>query len=99
MRARRVLLVATEIAAIIASTQAIAGPLDPPTHKFKVALFERTAKKPTRLNLTMAVTPSQDRGAMVIATARPGRTRRLLRNGEGSWYIEARRGGTYPSVA
>ncbi|MDQ1685588.1 MAG: hypothetical protein QOC82_2325 [Frankiaceae bacterium] len=100
MRAvRRILLVAAQILALIATTSALAGPLDPPTHKLSVVLLEPTVKKPATPKLTMAMTPSQDYGALVIAAFEPKGKQRLLHDGLDSWYIEARRGGSYPSVA
>lgn len=99
MRARVAISFVAQIALIAAASSAIAGPLDPPTHRLRVALFEPAAGKRQPLKLTMAVTPSQDWGAIVIASVERKGKRRLLHDGEGSWYIEARRGGIYPSVA
>lgn len=99
MRARIVISLIVQIALMATTSGAVSGPLDPPTHRLRVALFEPTAKKKVPLKLTMAITPSQDSGAIVIASFEHRGKRRLLHDGEGSWYIEARRGGSYPSVA
>jgi len=95
----RTILVVAQLCALVATSTALAGPLEPPQHKLAVALLEPTVKKPTPLKLAMDVTPTQDYGAIVIATYTPKGKQRLLNNGLGSWYIEARRGGAYPSVA
>jgi hypothetical protein len=99
MRARFVFQSAAQILAIVAASTSFAGPLDPPAHTLRVAVLEPTTKHPTQLKLTMTFAPSQDFGAIVIAGFQQDGNRRKLNDDTGAWYIEARHGGLYPSVA
>lgn len=98
MRARLPLVILALLTALPSIAPAAAGPLDPPTHKLLVALVEPSVRNPPTLNLAMAVVPTQDWGNLIIVSFQQKGKRRLLSDGEGSWYIEARHGGIYPSI-
>jgi hypothetical protein len=87
------------MSAVTVAVHAQADPLGPPSHKLVVALVEPDTRDAAPLNLTLRITPTQDTGVIVIAAYQPKGKRRLLNDGGGSYYIEARHGGLYPSIA
>ena len=97
---RAKLAVALAALAAVTVTPASAGPLDPPSPPpLRVLLFEPTTRHPAPLTLNLDVAATQDDGAIMIVGFQPKGKRRLLFDGVKSTFIEARRGGVYPSAA
>jgi hypothetical protein len=69
-----------------------------PAHHLAVWLVEPAVAKPPPLKADFTVTATQDRGALVVAGFRRHGPRRDLQDAENSFYVEARRGGVYPSI-
>jgi len=81
-------------------TPASAGPLDPPkAPPLRVLLFAPTVSHPAPFKLKLDIAASQDDGLIAVIGFQPKGKKRLLFDGNNSMYIEARRGGSYPSVA
>ena len=98
MRAKLTAAVAVLAAAIV--TPASAGPLDPPkAPPLRVFLFAPTVSNPAPFKLKLDIAASQDDGLIAVIGFQPKGKKRLLFDGDNSLYIEARRGGSYPSVA
>lgn len=98
MRGKLVSALAALAAVLV--TPASAGPLDPPqAPPLRVLLFEPTVSHPTPLKLALDIAASQDDGVIAIIGFQPKGKKRLLFDGSKTMYIEARRGGSYPSVA
>jgi hypothetical protein len=77
---------------------AAAAPLDPPPPRLVVLLVERASPAAPPLTLDITLTPTHDWGTVLgVGFRQRGRHRDVL-DGEKSFYIEARRGGEYPSV-
>lgn len=98
MRAKLAMALAALAAAIV--TPASAGPLDPPVAPLlRVLLFEPTVSHPAPLKLRLDIAASQDDGVVAVIGYQPNGKKRLLFDGDRTFYVEARRGGSYPSVA